>query len=514
MSRQSSHSKRSRAPVQCRRSGGGRASVVLRRLRRPDADGRAGAARCCAHVSIASSSPAPGSRPWRPSWRCATSPATASRSTSSPRRTRSSTGRRRSRRRSGSALRRRSTSTSSRDRYAVDAGGGGAGRRRRRRAERSPRLGRGARLRLPAGRRRREARVGAARARSRSAGRRTCRWSSGCSPRSRAAIAGRSSSSSRPGPRGRCRRTSWRSWRARRCARCPDATVTLVTPEREPLWIFGEAAGAALRELLPSATSTLRTEARAAHVTDDVLWLESGDAVIADTVISLPRLVGPAIPGLPGDRRRLPAHRRPRLRDGGRAACSPPATPRPSRSSRAASRPSRRTPPPPRSRTRSAPPSSRGRSRRCCAGCCSPAGRRCTCAPSSTARARSARAARGTGAWRARCPRARCGGRPARSPAATSLRTCRRRARRRSATSRSSTACRERPTADAAERDAALELALLLADEDAAAGDLHQALHALDAAAALAGGVLPAAYAERRERWLARLGPARERARA
>jgi len=67
---------------------------------------------------------------------------------------------------------------------------------------------------------------------------------------------------------------------------------------------------------------------------------------------------------------------------------------------------------------------------------------------------------------------------------------------------------------DPAERDAAFDLALLLADEDAAAGDLHQALHALDAAAALAGGVLPAAYAERRERWLARLGSSREGARA
>src|SRR5687767_10415642 len=52
------------------------------------------------------------------------------------------------------------------------------------------------------------------------------------------------------------------------------------------------------------------------------------------------------------------------------------------------------------------------------------------------------------------------------------------------------------------DRDAALDLALLLADEDAEAGDLPQALHALDAAAALAGGVLPAAYAERRRRWL------------
>ena len=59
--------------------------------------------------------------------------------------------------------------------------------------------------------------------------------------------------------------------------------------------------------------------------------------------------------------------------------------------------------------------------------------------------------------------------------------------------------------ADPREHEAALDLALLLADEDAAAGDFAHALHALDAAAALGGGVLPAAYAERRERWLAQL---------
>jgi len=49
---------------------------------------------------------------------------------------------------------------------------------------------------------------------------------------------------------------------------------------------------------------------------------------------------------------------------------------------------------------------------------------------------------------------------------------------------------------------------LLVADEDAAAGDLTQALHALDAAASLSGGVLPAAYAERRARWQKELGTA------
>jgi hypothetical protein len=40
-----------------------------------------------------------------------------------------------------------------------------------------------------------------------------------------------------------------------------------------------------------------------------------------------------------------------------------------------------------------------------------------------------------------------------------------------------------------------------MADEDARAGDLRQALHALDAASALGGGVLPPRYAERRARW-------------
>ena len=114
--------------------------------------------------------------------------------------------------------------------------------------------------------------------------------------------------------------------------------------------------------------------------------------------------------------------------------------------------------------------------------------------------------ARARGVSPARSPRVRCGGRPARSPAATSRRTSPRLALCRWATSRSSTACR-RPLAPVTptEHEAALELALLLADEDAAAGDYAQALHALDAAAALAGGVLPAAYAERRERWLAEL---------
>jgi hypothetical protein len=61
------------------------------------------------------------------------------------------------------------------------------------------------------------------------------------------------------------------------------------------------------------------------------------------------------------------------------------------------------------------------------------------------------------------------------------------------------------PAPDAAE---ALELALLLADEDARTGDLTQALHALDAAAALGGGVLPATAAKKRDAWRAALARA------
>jgi sulfide:quinone oxidoreductase len=59
--------------------------------------------------------------------------------------------------------------------------------------------------------------------------------------------------------------------------------------------------------------------------------------------------------------------------------------------------------------------------------------------------------------------------------------------------------------APAPDADDALQLALLLADEDARIGDLSQALHALDAAAALGGGVLPADAAEKRAAWRAAL---------
>src|SRR3954471_15256973 len=57
----------------------------------------------------------------------------------------------------------------------------------------------------------------------------------------------------------------------------------------------------------------------------------------------------------------------------------------------------------------------------------------------------------------------------------------------------------------AEDREDALELALLLAEEDAAVHDYRQAQQAIDAAAALMGGVLPSGWAERHRRWEAAL---------
>jgi sulfide:quinone oxidoreductase len=57
---------------------------------------------------------------------------------------------------------------------------------------------------------------------------------------------------------------------------------------------------------------------------------------------------------------------------------------------------------------------------------------------------------------------------------------------------------------DDGETGEAVALALAIADEDASCGDYRQALRALDAARALAGGVLPEAYADKERDWLAR----------
>lgn len=79
------------------------------------------------------------------------------------------------------------------------------------------------------------------------------------------------------------------------------ARVTLVTPEAEPLELFGEEAARAIRPMLQACGVTLRCSAMPAVVTPRELVLAGGGSVLADRVVTLPDLEGPHIPGLPAD---------------------------------------------------------------------------------------------------------------------------------------------------------------------------------------------------------------------
>jgi sulfide:quinone oxidoreductase len=89
-------------------------------------------------------------------------------------------------------------------------------------------------------------------------------------------------------------------------ARCRERDVTgveltFVTPEDEPLALFGLRASDQLRTQLADAGITLMTSAYPLWVEEGCLKLTGGDAVEAERVVALPRLVGPKLPGLPQD---------------------------------------------------------------------------------------------------------------------------------------------------------------------------------------------------------------------
>ena len=84
-------------------------------------------------------------------------------------------------------------------------------------------------------------------------------------------------------------------------ARAPAASVTIVTAEPHALAALGRSAGAAVSALLAARGVRLLAGASAVAVEDGRLRLEDGRTVEADRVIALPRLGGPAIPGLPVD---------------------------------------------------------------------------------------------------------------------------------------------------------------------------------------------------------------------
>lgn len=78
--------------------------------------------------------------------------------------------------------------------------------------------------------------------------------------------------------------------------------LTIVTPEPEPLAVFGPAAAAHVRDLCSDRGIRLRTGSTATAFEHGRVELDSGASIEADRVVALPWLVGEAVPGLPHDR--------------------------------------------------------------------------------------------------------------------------------------------------------------------------------------------------------------------
>src|SRR5215211_31281 len=77
--------------------------------------------------------------------------------------------------------------------------------------------------------------------------------------------------------------------------------LLLVTPEAEPLELFGSAASAAVRELLDQRGVQVYTGQYATEFTGERLALTPSGGLPAERVVSHPRLRGPELPGLPHD---------------------------------------------------------------------------------------------------------------------------------------------------------------------------------------------------------------------
>ena len=75
--------------------------------------------------------------------------------------------------------------------------------------------------------------------------------------------------------------------------------LTLVTPESEPLHLFGREASNAVRALLDARGIAVHTGAYAAEAREGELLFVGDQLVPADRVVALPRLQGPRIGGIP-----------------------------------------------------------------------------------------------------------------------------------------------------------------------------------------------------------------------
>lgn len=80
-----------------------------------------------------------------------------------------------------------------------------------------------------------------------------------------------------------------------------NVSLSLVTPEDAPLELFGAAASEAARELLDDHGIALHAGHYPAEFREGRLSVIPRGSVSAERVVSLPRLIGPNLPGLPAD---------------------------------------------------------------------------------------------------------------------------------------------------------------------------------------------------------------------
>jgi sulfide:quinone oxidoreductase len=81
-----------------------------------------------------------------------------------------------------------------------------------------------------------------------------------------------------------------------------DLSVTILTPERAPLAVFGDQASGEVAELLAERGIDLITSAYCEFPQPKTITISGGSRELQfDRIVALPELRGPAVPGIPGD---------------------------------------------------------------------------------------------------------------------------------------------------------------------------------------------------------------------
>jgi sulfide:quinone oxidoreductase len=80
-----------------------------------------------------------------------------------------------------------------------------------------------------------------------------------------------------------------------------DVQIEVVTPEQEPLQLFGQAASASVAEQLEAHGIRLRADTVPLAVEGEVFSFAGTGAIEVDRVVALPRIEGPRLPGIPHD---------------------------------------------------------------------------------------------------------------------------------------------------------------------------------------------------------------------